>query len=847
MTRINTNVSSLTAQNTLARTNVSLQQALTRLSTGLRINAGKDDPAGLIASEALRSDITSTQKAISNTQQANQMIATADSALGQVSSLLNDIRGLVTEAANRGAMSADQIAANQLQVDSSLEALNRISQTTTFQGRRLLDGSMDFVTSWATPVAPLGGQSDVQDMQINQANLGVNPTMSVKVEVSSVAKVAQLQATVDDAVAGDSAHFDFSIGNNGTPQTLTVTAPTAGTGYNGTWVEFVEDGSTAVDHPTAQYVSSANTLKIFLNDQQSTTFADIEAAVERDTGFQVSYTNGQGTAVYNPLDEAPTGAAAVAASGKISLTDGTLITLKAATTGAAFDGNVVFDDSGIIDNGAGTHRYATAAWDNTGKILKVSVDRTNIADADQIAAAINAIAGTPFSAAVAIDGGVGYQVGADSAEGGATGSVLNYVDGGGNGLQFKSKSTGVAANDLNIEVAIGLAASVTVTSGTDIKVTVLAAAQAYTDIKAAIEASAGTANDANALVSAVAIGTDDDSGAWGPTSLTGAVDTSRAADTTVAGGANAVAVLNHAINGGTGGTGGLANDLVLQISGKLGTQVFNFEAGTSGTQVASAISRLKDATGVEAAMGTGADANHLFFNSTAFGSDAFVGVDVISEKDGSGAAATDFTDTLVLPGTSTASRRATGTDIIAKVNGMLASGKGTTLSLNSSTLALTMTLKATSLGVQFDITGGGALFQVGPDVVSNQQARLGIGSVNTASLGGASGRLYEVGSGGDAALATDPGAAASITDEVINKVTSLRGRLGAFQKSTLDTNIASLTDTVQNLTDAQSSIRDADFAAESANLTRAQILVQSGTAVLSIANKNPENVLALLR
>ena len=78
-----------------------MEQALNRLSTGLRINTGKDDPAGLIASENLRSDITSIKKAISNTDRANQVIATADSALGQVSSLLNDIRGLVTESGQR--------------------------------------------------------------------------------------------------------------------------------------------------------------------------------------------------------------------------------------------------------------------------------------------------------------------------------------------------------------------------------------------------------------------------------------------------------------------------------------------------------------------------------------------------------------------------------------------------------------------------------------------------------------------------------------------------------------------------------------------------------------------------
>ena len=58
MTRINTNVSSLIAQNHLGKTNSDLQESLTRLSTGLRINSGSDDPAGLIASETLRRDIT---------------------------------------------------------------------------------------------------------------------------------------------------------------------------------------------------------------------------------------------------------------------------------------------------------------------------------------------------------------------------------------------------------------------------------------------------------------------------------------------------------------------------------------------------------------------------------------------------------------------------------------------------------------------------------------------------------------------------------------------------------------------------------------------------------------------
>src|SRR5262245_14931982 len=184
MSRINTNVSSLLAQKSLGRSNVQLQESLTRLSTGLRINSGKDDPAGLIASENLRRDIASINKAITNSERANQLIGTSDSALAQISNLLNDIRGLVVEAANTGVLSDEQIAANQLQVDSSLEAIDRIAQVTTFQGRKLLDGSLDF------QVAYTAGGATVLDLDIDQANLGTAGQVAVDITISAAATQA---------------------------------------------------------------------------------------------------------------------------------------------------------------------------------------------------------------------------------------------------------------------------------------------------------------------------------------------------------------------------------------------------------------------------------------------------------------------------------------------------------------------------------------------------------------------------------------------------------------------------------------------------------------------------------
>ena len=82
--------------------------------------------------------------------------------------------------------------------------------------------------------------------------------------------------------------------------------------------------------------------------------------------------------------------------------------------------------------------------------------------------------------------------------------------------------------------------------------------------------------------------------------------------------------------------------------------------------------------------------------------------------------------------------------------------------------------------------------------------------------------------------------------EAISQVATLRGKLGAVQKNAIDSNIRSLQTSLEQVTSAQSSIRDADFAQETAALTRSQILVQAGTNVLALSNQAPQSVLSLL-
>ncbi|MHC4697742.1 MAG: flagellin, partial [Planctomycetota bacterium] len=102
MSRINSNIPSLVAQRNLAAQQQSLSLSLERLATGLRINRGADDPAGLIVSERLRSEISVIHQAVTNSSRAINVIATTEGALNEVGVLLNDIKALLVEAANSG-------------------------------------------------------------------------------------------------------------------------------------------------------------------------------------------------------------------------------------------------------------------------------------------------------------------------------------------------------------------------------------------------------------------------------------------------------------------------------------------------------------------------------------------------------------------------------------------------------------------------------------------------------------------------------------------------------------------------------------------------------------------------
>ncbi len=472
MARINTNVPALTAQRYLRRSYNELNTTMSHLATGLRISRGKDDPAGLIVSERLRSEISAVGQALSNTQRASLVISTTEGALDEVAALMKDIQAKLIEAANEGAFSPEERDANQLQIDQAIDSITRIANTTSFAGRMLINGSLQYETSGVDNAA-------IAAQQVHAAQFGSLDSLAVNVNVLSAAQRAEL---------------GFPYANISSPEPITI-----------------------------------------------------------------------------------------------------------------------------------------------------------------------------------------------------------------------------------------------------------------------------------------------------------------------------------------------------EVRGSEGVTSLSFGSGTPALEVCKGIMSVADATGVSAVpSGVPSGASGFRMMTRGYGSEEFVKVKLLNP------------DGAFLHG---APDSAYGIDATASVNGSVASARGNHLSVKTSTLDLEMSLQpGFASNTSYSVTGGGALFQVGPHVNPNLQVNIGVQSVAATNLGDTEiGFLAQLKTGGNYELRTgNYDHASRIVDKAIDQISILRGRLGSFERGTLDTNVNQLGITLENLTSAESSIRDADFAYETSQLARNQVLVSAGTSVLALANQTTQSVLRLL-
>jgi flagellin len=323
-------------------------------------------------------------------------------------------------------------------------------------------------------------------------------------------------------------------------------------------------------------------------------------------------------------------------------------------------------------------------------------------------------------------------------------------------------------------------------------------------------------------------------------------------------------------------TGVFQSATTFSVTGPLGVQEISISSGQSLASVRDAVNSFKLATGVSASLVNAGNPNSgLRFTSTGFGTKQFVSVQRIGGPAGGGWFQTyKVPDTFNLPGTLSlatlqaggnlvSSGRDIGRDVAAIVNGSLANGDGLNVSVqNATSTSLSASLTqgfATTNGSTstFYLTGGGALYQLGGDINASQQTNIGLQSIAASHLGGTivnGGLEYlsslKTGGGNDmnaSAVRADFSQASTILQNATDEISVLRGRLGAFEKNTLQTNVRSLQTAVENLTASESSIRDADFAEETSALTRAQILTSAATSILQLSNSQSQNVLQLLK
>ncbi|MDR1535816.1 MAG: flagellin, partial [Planctomycetota bacterium] len=146
------NISALNANKNLYISNRNLNSSLSKLSSGYRINTGEDGPADLVISEQLRAQTAGLERAVRNTTESINVLSIAEGALNEMNSILKKMKALAIHASNSGVTSPDQVAADQSEMDSGIQTLERISNVTKFSDQFLLNGSKELTYNVSTTV-----------------------------------------------------------------------------------------------------------------------------------------------------------------------------------------------------------------------------------------------------------------------------------------------------------------------------------------------------------------------------------------------------------------------------------------------------------------------------------------------------------------------------------------------------------------------------------------------------------------------------------------------------------------------------------------------------------------------
>lgn len=301
---INTNVASLSAQNQLGKSQSLSDQALQRLSSGLRINSAKDDAAGLAISTRFQSQISGLNVAQRNANDGISLAQTAEGALEETTNVLQRIRELSVQSANSTNSASDRSAlqgeANQLK-----QELDRISSTTQFNGLNLLDGSFTAqnfqvgananqtisVSITGARGADLGnntvaglsttstsqGTGSVSAAAADLATVGTNTIATQDVTVSGSEGSSVISLTAGDTAESIAASINAETGTTGVTADATTSATLSGLSADGTVSFTLGSGSDAATISASVTTSDLSALAKSINDTSGTSGITAEA------------------------------------------------------------------------------------------------------------------------------------------------------------------------------------------------------------------------------------------------------------------------------------------------------------------------------------------------------------------------------------------------------------------------------------------------------------------------------------------------------------------------------------------------------------------------------------------
>lgn len=848
------NLNAISTQRNLNINNAFLSKSLEKLSSGYKINTGADDPAGLVISEQLRAQNAGLQRAVQNTQEANNVLGIAEGALNEMNNILKKMRQLAIHSANSGVTSPEQVAADQAEVDSSVQTLDRIARTTKYSDQFLLNGSKQLNYTSMIEITDTNdhklldqGLSDIRQifkrdgfsLNINFSGAGSkgsdqidngNQALKAYFEISKNSSAA---TQVNSGFTGDDKSKNYTLSKD---QSFTIA------GVLGSRTMSFAKGTHLGEMVTSvNSVTDSTGVRATLVFDSSTTVAGVSSGDARYNGVATA-----GTTTMTGTAHHASGAADAynrTALGEITTSGITSISV-ASDNGIKLGVNV--DGYGRV--------YLKMVDDDSYALFKDEAMTMKVGEGDIVNDGTNGSTTTILSVNNSGLSGLGLTFSSTGLQAGATAVIqlgIFHED-----TNTSSDTDGIDMSDLTNDAKVGTADSFFVSSGSFFSGVKLGENTSDTG-KLFIKADLKSTGSSNIYIYKDSRMRDEDL-------VAESGDISLGSD----GGAVRIYGVQLGENGPT--------------SGLYGT--LNFNGITQDLNVSGSVVEFTNLA--------------VRMSSNEYGSDQFVTLDAhegavwshYTEKDGA---------QLIDAGLTGSKWTEYGRDATISLNGQEVKLEGIRGEVASLDTAATLVFNSGSLGcttiaaVGYDNGAwgsraaqinnddnnyivhalksttetlgdwtGGMQFQLGEGAGDQERTIFSLRNMTATNMGVT--KFYDTFdsnsalksekylsvndllSGGLASLGQDPVKALTIIDKAINDVSNLRAQIGAFQSNMLATNANSLNVAIENITKTESYIRDADMAYETTQFSKNQIMVQAGTSMLAQANAQQQSVLTLM-